>query len=52
MGVGETTGAPTEGGAATAEGDGRFFTAGKLAPMPIRKLPEAPAGGASASARR
>ena len=42
MGVGETTGAPSEGGAATAEGDGRFFTAGKLAPMPIRKLPEAP----------
>src|SRR5215210_4504230 len=42
MGVGETTGAPIEGAPATT-GDGRFFRAGKLAPMPIRKLPEAPA---------
>src|SRR6186997_2722870 len=45
MGVGESTGAPTGGGGATTTAgatDGRTFRAGRLAPMPIRKLPEAP----------
>jgi hypothetical protein len=42
MGVGEVSGGVAGPGAAAVQEDERVWRAGKLPPMPIRKLPEAP----------